>query len=727
MCAIKLVKGNRRAIPLVCMILLLVGFPLSSCQAASTVAPATERALADNAFLEMLARDTWLYLGSDWATDNHLPWSWRSRAPLLTGGDYANPAEIGLFMLSYISAYELQRAWSPPWPVVEVEIGAILDQLRAWQTGSQSYQPHGPNAYQNSVFLQDYWINWNPPVVGANPRDQEVPSVDNAWLAASLITIREYAEAKGRTALAQKADAILGDMNFMLWYHPETHRFRWKLPDGPQGPWLADDYSSENRIINFVARALGQLSAAEYHASLKALVQVHAVYERGAFGPTDDITVARDNWDGSYFTYSAPALFMREMQTIYGTDTINKATEAQIAYASDKGYPVWGISDAFNVGDSFYVERGVSPRRSCDPQDDKEDGLITPHASALALGTVYTQAAMVNLQKLRDLYPDLYDAEYGFKDSVNVNSQRVSARFSALGQEWLFLSLINHLNNGFINQYFYRDVGVQQTDTEMAEYLAEDTSPPQFSCNSGPARPPTAITHDLDAGAADWGVFSEGATAWIKENVAAPSIDGKALRCALMGTMPYSNVHCYRNMLPDSLANSFTMTMTFMFTPTTTWNNQGGPSTVQALEFTMSQWHNAYRYEFAVQWENVGSGAPQWRYWNSQPGPGRWVSLDPAITQQLEAGQWYTLTLQGEISNGMAQFQQFSVGNQLHPLGLTMAPASAPGELDRLAVAVQLDGNSTQTPYSVYLDKVDLDAYGGSRKDQKAFIPLVFR
>lgn len=97
----------------------------------------------------------------------------------------------------------------------------MLNQLRAWQTSEQSYLPHGSNAYANSVFYQWYRISWNPPVVGNNTGDNQlVPSVDNAWLAAALITIQEYARVNGHSALVQKADAILPDMDFTLWYHP---------------------------------------------------------------------------------------------------------------------------------------------------------------------------------------------------------------------------------------------------------------------------------------------------------------------------------------------------------------------------------------------------------------------------------------------------------------------------------------------------------------------------
>ena len=256
-------------------------------------------------FIERLAEDTWAYLSSDWATSHHLPWSWRS--DVLPDGAYANTTEIGLYALAWLAAYDLQRPWSPSWAEAEAEVGAVLDRLRAWQTGSQTHQPYGPNAYGDSVFYRWYWLLEDPPVVGDGGVHHVVPSFDNAWLAASLITIGEYAKANGHAALAEKAGDILDDMDFSLWYHADRHRFTWGATEDPQGGGEADYYSNENRIINFVARALGHLSAEEYRLSLEALEQPSGTY--------GSITVEKVAWDGALLTYLSPALLIREMKT----------------------------------------------------------------------------------------------------------------------------------------------------------------------------------------------------------------------------------------------------------------------------------------------------------------------------------------------------------------------------------------------------------------------------
>ncbi len=414
-------------------------------------------------FLDQVAQDTWQYLSSDWATSNHLPWSWRSVNS--TQGDFANPAEIGLYILSWVAAYDLQRPWSPTWTTTEMEVEAVLDQLRAWQTGSQASQPHGSNAYGDSVFYQWYWISWDPPVVGANTGlNHLVPSIDNAWLAASLITIREYTEANGYLILAGKADDILHDMDFTLWYDTDSHLFTWGAVEDPYGGSLADYYSNENRIINFIARALGDLDNDEFLLSLETLEQPSANY--------NGITVEKVAWDGSYFTYATPALFIREIDTSFGQNTILSATQAQIAYAQAQGYDAWGLSDCFDIGLGDYVQQGAPPVAMPDAPETRP-GLVTPHASGLALITPLESDVSAHLQVLSTTFPAFYDPTYGFHDAVMTKPTapdygQFSDRFTALGQEWLFLAIVNQ-QSGFIWEYFYRDSGVLATHQEMFE------------------------------------------------------------------------------------------------------------------------------------------------------------------------------------------------------------------------------------------------------------------
>ncbi len=216
---------------------------------------------------------------------------------------------------------------------------------------------------------------------------------------------------------------------------------------------------------------------------------------------------------------------------------------------------------------------------------------------------------------------------------------------------------------------------------------------------------------NLDDDASAWGVFTEVPTpgtpppTWQLNNVSSPSQDGRSLRCALTGGQPYSNVHCYRNLPADPGSNLFTLSMSFYYQPASTFNNVEGPSVVQALEFTMNKWHQGLRYEWALQWDNVDTGAPKWRYWGRETPAGTLDWVDLGITGSLQGQEWHTLELEGEILAGEVHYERFIIDGQEHPLNLSVSPEPT-SEQDKLAVAVQLDGNSTETPYEVFLDQV---------------------
>jgi hypothetical protein len=229
-----------------------------------------------------------------------------------------------------------------------------------------------------------------------------------------------------------------------------------------------------------------------------------------------------------------------------------------------------------------------------------------------------------------------------------------------------------------------------------------------------PASTPLPSAENLDRYAQDWKIFTEGAPIAEVKGATNPSLDGESLQCSIKGGEPYSNVHCYLNLPPEPDVSSFILSMAFLFTPEITCNNQGEKtSTVQALEFSMSNWTHGRRYEFALQWQNVGEGAPQWRYWDPHQIEGRrWKALDSRITQCLEGDKWHTFQLEGSTNGIEVHYKSFTIDDQTYDLNFSTARVNTPGEVDRLAVAIQLDGNASQTPYDVFIDQVNFTRQG---------------
>jgi len=243
---------------------------------------------------------------------------------------------------------------------------------------------------------------------------------------------------------------------------------------------------------------------------------------------------------------------------------------------------------------------------------------------------------------------------------------------------------------------------------------------------------------NLEEDSKKWGIYTEGSPISILQNTESPSRSGKSLQCSITGGTPYSNVHCYQNFEPVSDANSFALSLDFQFTPVTTCNNQETPSIVQAIEFTINKWEQTKRYEFAVQWQNVGDGAPQWRYWDpSKAENERWVPINSDANYCLEGEKWHTLTLEGDIVNDQVHYKSFSIDNSTHSLDYTLLPATESNEPDRLAVAVQVDGNAEETPYNLFIDNVNftiqnqnnIDCNSIDSKDEAEFnfVPIEFQ
>ena len=212
---------------------------------------------------------------------------------------------------------------------------------------------------------------------------------------------------------------------------------------------------------------------------------------------------------------------------------------------------------------------------------------------------------------------------------------------------------------------------------------------------------------DLEKDPASWLVYVEGTPQWECTPLAATPDSGQGLRCRLCGGAPYSNAHFYRN-LPGTGSDRpkrFTLSMAFRFSETNP-NNHGRRSIIQALEFTASEWRDGQRHEFALQWQNVGVGTPRWRYWDPRHTIDRWRGLNiPAV---LEAGQWHTLRLEGVSRGHQTLYQRLTVNGQTHELGIEVFAVEEADQPDRVAVGVQLDGNSQQDTYEVHLDRVSL-------------------
>ncbi len=210
-----------------------------------------------------------------------------------------------------------------------------------------------------------------------------------------------------------------------------------------------------------------------------------------------------------------------------------------------------------------------------------------------------------------------------------------------------------------------------------------------------PTTPPAVA--NLEDDASQWGIFYDGGNALAKlENISQPSVDGSALKISLLSGQPYTGIHAYRNLPANDTATKFDLKLFFSFSSVTP---------IQALEFTMNSWVNNQRWEWALQWENIGDGTtqqgnpPTWRLWTGRS----WQNI--GVRQQLSPKIWHKLHLKGDLLHGQVHYVGFTCDDTSANLDQIFAPVSAPG--NKMAVAVQLDGDSREDAYQVYIDGVD--------------------
>jgi hypothetical protein len=415
------------------------------------------RALVDKAslprdereFLKRLARDTWRGLDALVDREHGLPLDTvrvgdSSAAPEQARiGDYTNITNIGLHMIAVAGALELGLISRPQ---ALDRLGLTLRSLERMQT----YRGFFYNYYDTTSLERTSHF---------------VSLVDSAWLTAGLMVVRmSFPELHARCS--RLIDR--GDYGF-FYDHVEqqlSHGYYVNLASPSEYRYGA--LFAESRIGSLIAIGKADVPREHWFRMLRTLPEDHAWqslpprdrrpkqvagYEviGGYYQWRDQRYVP--SWGGSMFEALMPTLVLDEQAHAPRSLGRNGVTHAQIQqrYAlEDLGYPVWGLSPSATPEGDGYGEYGVKVLGS----RGYGAGAVTPHAAALAL-SVTPEAAVANLLKLAELY-DIY-GEFGFYDAVDPRSGKVAHKYLALDQSMLFIALVNHLRDRWVQRQFASD------------------------------------------------------------------------------------------------------------------------------------------------------------------------------------------------------------------------------------------------------------------------------
>jgi hypothetical protein len=331
---------------------------------------------------------------------------------------------------------------------------------------------------------------WPP---DGKPLTPILSSVDNGWLATGLQVVTNTVP-----EVSDRAAAIFDSMDFGFYYRPAVNRIAFHVvPDTGESPCCYDTIVSESRIASYIGIAKDELPTKEYFGAWRTFPNscdwswqeskptgFQATYLgvrvfEGAYRYENFRVVP--GWGGSMFEALMPALFVPEEHWAPRSWAVNHplTVTAQIHHGLvDAEYGYWGFSPA-NIPEGGYTVYGVdslgmNPQgypsnndntfvdhgfEDCPgrepvpdpPPSEYTNGVVTPHAAFLALRWA-PDAVMENLANLEADFA-IYD-RWGFRDSVNVDSGKVSGSYLSLDQGIVMAAIGNALADDLMRDAF---------------------------------------------------------------------------------------------------------------------------------------------------------------------------------------------------------------------------------------------------------------------------------
>ncbi|MGW4048126.1 glucoamylase family protein [Streptomyces sp. NPDC004721] len=328
-----------------------------------------------------------------------------------------------------------------------------------------------------------FWFNWydarDGSLLTAWPESGDtvrpfLSTVDNAWLVTGL-RIAAYAA----PALRPRIAALLADADWGYFYTPfdpadpvagpgQLRGGFW--PDKPgKGEPTGHHYgalNTEPRMASYLGIADRSLPGEHYWHMFRTLPPGMGQDQEpeGAYVTIDGVRVWEGHythrgrklvptWGGSMFEALMVPLFVPEPEwspRSWGT-THRRYVRSQIEHGLiEEKYGYWGFSPA-SIPEGGYREYGVDAIGMMQGGYHSL-GVVTPHASFLALPQAPSEA-LTNLTALAHDF-GAYDDRYGFRDSIDVVTGRVSDFVLALDQGMIAAALAQRLRPGLLQAPF---------------------------------------------------------------------------------------------------------------------------------------------------------------------------------------------------------------------------------------------------------------------------------
>jgi hypothetical protein len=192
---------------------------------------------------------------------------------------------------------------------------------------------------------------------------------------------------------------------------------------------------------------------------------------------------------------------------------------------------------------------------------------------------------------------------------------------------------------------------------------------------------------------------------WAKQGVSSPSLTGKATQFFVGGTTPYADALWNWTLVKDSSAlHHFVYDMYFYYT---------NASAVQGMEFNVTSYAKSKGYEFGFTCSVKSGGV--WKIStpnssNSSLADMHWASTGIACPAP-PTNTWNHLTFEVErTSTDQVHYISLTFNGHAYYINQTMPARVAPSSWAGLTTHFQLNGDSKQDDYSVWVDKYTVTA-----------------
>lgn len=402
-------------------------------------------------FLDAIGRSTWRYFEDAVDKKNNIVLDHVKVGNFPMVGLYTSPTNIAMDLMSTIAANELGYI-SRETAAKRIEaVFKTLGKLKKWK-----------GFYYNFYETTKLTVN-----------REFISSIDNAWLAAALMVVRQAFKEE----FSEEATKILDGFQFQEFLEPDNNHMAIGFDTVRKGftPYQYGMLVTEARILSFIGIGKKDLPVEHWWYLYRTAPNAwswQTQKPKGRWKSRDGVEYFQGyyevdgkmlvpSWGGSLFEFLMPTLVIPETKIASQNLGLNDkiATFLHRDYAlNEQKYPVWGISPAA-VADGRrwqYHEYGI---RKLGVRGYPDKKVIAPYATFLALETL-PEEAIENLRKLL-LYYDIY-GEYGFYDSINLTSKRVTYQYLALDQGMELIAIANYLKDGAIQRYFMQDPIAQE-------------------------------------------------------------------------------------------------------------------------------------------------------------------------------------------------------------------------------------------------------------------------